>query len=160
MATEILMRKLLNGALIPDSDEEAAKLQHVKTGDGVRVTVVRIRNYKFLQKFHVLVGVLFDIWSETAPRMQYKGHDIAPNKEKFRKDLTILCGYFEPVFGVRGEMRLEAKSISFAQMDEETFERLFSQAINVGLSKILNRPDWTEEKIRQACEDLLRFDRN
>lgn len=154
------MRKLANGALVPQDDEAAEQLKHVRTGDGVRVTVVRVRNYKFLQKFHVLVGVLFDIWCETAPRMQYKGQDIAPNKEKFRGDLTILCGYYDAVFGVRGELQLKPKSISFASMSEDEFEGLFSKAIDVGLSRILNRPDWTPEKIRQACEDLLQFDRH
>lgn len=154
---EIIMRKLANGALIPQDDEAAEQLKHIKVGAGVRVTLVRVRNYKFLQKFHVLVGVLFDIWCETAPRLQYKGHDVAPNKEKFRADLTVLCGHYDAVFGVRGELQLKAKSISFASMDEEEFERLYSTAIDIGLGRILNRPDWTPEKIRQACEDLMRF---
>lgn len=151
------MRKLANGALVPQDDEAAEQLKHIKVGAGVRVTLVRVRNYKFLQKFHVLVGVLFDIWCETAPRLQYKGHDVALNREKFRGDLVILCGYFDAVFGVRGELQLKPKSISFASMSEEDFERLFSAAIDIGLGKILDRPDWTPEKIRQACEDLMRF---
>lgn len=151
------MRKLANGALVPVDEESAELLKSVKVGGITRVNVVRVRNYKFLQKFHVLIGLLFDIWCETAPRLQYKGQDVAPNKEKFRGDLVILCGYYDAVFGVRGELQLKPKSISFASMSEDDFEKLYSQAINIGLSKILNRSDWTEEKIRQACEDLLRF---
>ena len=105
------MRKLANGALVPQDDEAKEQLKHVKVGAGVRVTLVRVRNYKFLQKFHVLVGVLFDIWCETAPRLQYKGHDVSPNKEKFRGDLVILCGYYDAVFGVRGELLVEMQHL-------------------------------------------------
>lgn len=155
---EVVLRKLANGALVPATEEDADMLKSVKVGAGVRCEIVRIRNYRFLQKYMVLVSLLFDIWSETAPRMQYRGQDIAPNKKKFRDDLQILCGHYEAVFGIRGELQLKAKSVSFASMSEEHFENLYSQAINVGLSKILSRPDWTEDKIRQACDEILRFD--
>lgn len=154
---EILLKRLANGAMIPVDEESADALKSVKVGGIVRCNIVRVRNYKFLQKYMVLVGLLFDIWTETAPRLQYKGQDVAPNKKKFRGDLQILCGHYEAVFGVRGELQLKPKSVSFASMDEDEFERLFSTAIDVGLSKILNRPDWTEEKIRQACEELMNF---
>lgn len=154
---EILLRKLANGALVPVDDEAAEALKHIKVGAGVRCNIVRVRNYRFLQKYHVLVNLLFDIWTETAPRLQYRGQDVAPNKEKFRGDLQVLCGHYEAVFGVRGELQLKPKSVSFASMEEDEFEKLFSRAIDVGLGRILDRPDWTEEKIRQACEELMNF---
>ena len=157
MAHEIVMKKLANGALVPVNQEEADKLQKIPVGEVVRTKLTVFRNYKFLRKYMVLVKFLFDQWTEWGPRVQYKGQPVQPNLERFRKDLQILCGWYEPEFGVRGELRLVSRSVSFAQMTEPDFEQLYSTVIDVGLEKVMVNPNLTTDQVREACEELMRF---
>lgn len=156
---ELLMIRQPGGALHPATDEDAEALRKIKAGTAVRVEVKQIRNYKFLRKWFTLAKFAFDIWSETIEPQEYRGQPVAPEFDRFRKDLIILCGYFNAVYNVRGDVRLEAKSISFAGMDEQTFEALYSKTINVILAKILTGSNLTEEVIRNHVESVLQYDR-
>ena len=82
---------------------------------------------------------------------------MAKNKERFRKDIAILAGFFDSTVNLKGEVRLEAKSISFAQMDEIEFEALYNQTINVILQSVLTT--YTRDDLDAVVEQLLRFDR-
>lgn len=155
---ELLMTKTPSGALMPASEEEAEKLRKIKSGATVRCDIRQMRNYQFHKKFFSLVKFLFDIWEESVPRRLYRGVEVRPNLDRFRKDLIILSGRYDATYNVRNEVRLEAKSISFANMSEEEFERLFSDVINIALERVINRPDLSEEKIREYCDQLMQYD--
>lgn len=159
MAFEVVMKKLANGALVPANEEEAEKLASVPAGEALRCKLTVFRNYRFLKKYMVLVKFLFDRWTVRAPCLQYQGQPVRPRLERFRKDLQIMCGWYEPEFGVRGELRLVSKSVSFSAMNDAEFEQLFSTVIDVGLEKILNDPNMDADKVRAICEELLLFDR-
>lgn len=154
---EMIMIRQPGGTLAPATDEDAELLRKIKAGAAVRVEVKQVRNYKFLQKWFTLAKYAFDIWSETIEPMEYKGQAVAPEFDRFRKDLIILCGHFNAVYNVRGEVRLEAKSISFAGMTEETFEALYSKTIDVILAKILGGRGMTEDKLRNHVENVLHY---
>lgn len=158
MAFEIVMKKLANGVLVPANGEEAEKLASVPVGEVVRCKLTVFRNYRFLQKYMVLVKFLYEHWSARAKPIAYRGTLVRPRMERFRKDLQILCGWYEPVYNVKGELRLESKSVSFSSMSEPEFEKLYSTVIDVGLEKILNDPAMNADKLRAICEELLRFD--
>lgn len=145
------------GALVPATDEDAEALRKVKAGAAVRVEVKQIRNYKFLQKWFTLAKYAFDIWSERVEPMEYKGQPVKPSFDRFRKDLIILTGHFDAVYNARGEVRVEAKSISFANMSEDEFEVLYSDTIDVILRKILNGHGLTEDQLRQHVDNVLRY---
>lgn len=155
---EVLCIKTPAGAFQPYGDEEAEKVKSIKQGAMVRVGITVMRNPLFHRKFFALVKFAFDIWSESCKPAEYKGHPIKPSFERFRKDLTILCGYYDATYNVRGEVRLEAKSIAFGNMPQDEFEGLYSKAIDVILSTILNRPDLTPEKVRAYVDEVMRFD--
>lgn len=155
--SELTMIRQPGGALVPATDDDAEALRKIKAGNAVRVEVKKIRNYKFLQKWFTLAKFAFDIWSETVPPQEYKGQPVKPSFDRFRKDLIILCGRFDAVYNARGEVRVEAKSISFANMSEEEFEGLYSDTIDVILSKILSDSDMTEETLRNHVETVLHY---
>lgn len=154
---ELIMIRQPGGALHPATDEDADALRKVKAGTAVRVEVKQIQNYKFRRKWFSLARYAFDIWEETMPPMEYKGQPVMPEFDRFRKELTILCGYFYPIYNVRGEVRVEAKSISFAGMDDETFEKLYSKTIDVILAKILGGTGMTEDQLRNHVDNVLRY---
>lgn len=69
--------------------------------------------------------------------------------------MAIVCGYFELVTNSKGETRVEAKSISFANMDQDTFESLYNATLNYGLKHIAKNR--TREGIEEWVEQLMSF---
>jgi hypothetical protein len=103
----IYLRRVQQG-FIPDTAEDWEKAKRYKLGAVVKAEVTNPRNLAFFRKWWALITVGFDLWEELCPRIQYKGQDVAPNIERFRKDLIILCGYSTPTLNIKGELRMEA----------------------------------------------------
>lgn len=155
---DVTLIKLASGALMPYDDESAEQVRKIRTGSLVHAKATRVRNYEFHKKFFALIGLAYDIWVETVPKMEYKGQPVQPNKTRFRKDATILAGFYTSTVSLKGDVRLDAKSISFASMDESEFEKLFSSFINVILTKILTNGQLTEQQIRDHVDRVMQFD--
>lgn len=155
---EVWMVKSPSGSLVPAFEDDLEKLRKIRAGASVRCEISQPRNPGFHRRFFALIKFLFDIWSETLPPMQYKGQEVQPSIDRFRKDLTILAGRYTAHYNIRGECRLEADSISFASMSQEEFEKLYSEIINVALRKVINRPDLDEDSIRRLVDQLMSYD--
>lgn len=156
---EVLLTRLPSGALAPTSDDEAEKLRKVKTGALVRADIKQMRNPKFHRKFFALLNFVFGIWEDSMPQQKFwRGRPVKANFERFRKDLIILTGRHEVTYDIQGGVHLEAHSISFGSMGEDEFEKLYSDVIQVSLSKVIDRPDLDEAKLRRIIDELLRFD--
>jgi hypothetical protein len=153
--TEIVLMKVSN-ILVPHDEAAAAFIQKMKAGELTHADFKRVRNYKFHKKYFALLDFAFEQW-EPRGNLTYKGMPVAKNKDRFRKDLIILAGFYESTVNIRSEVRLEAKSISFAQMDEIEFEALYNETINVILQRVLTK--YTRDDLDAVVERLLRFDR-
>ena len=154
--TTIYLRKTMGGFL-PDTDEDQEKCRRFKMGDVCKAEIVNPRNYKFLRKWFALLKVGYELWEETCPRHKHKGQDVLPNFERFRRDVTVLAGCATAVVNVRGELRLEPESVSFANMTDERFEELYSGTINVLLNKVLTGRGLTEERLRKMADSVMEF---
>ena len=133
-----------NGALHPASDVDRELLGKLKTGQPTRVTFTRARNYQFHKKWFSLLNLAFDYWS---PPDNFVGEK---NFERFRKDVTILAGYYEQTIRLDGSTRTEAKAISFAKMSEDEFEDLYSKTIDVIIKYALTQ--YTGDELRSVVE--------
>lgn len=151
--TEALLRKVQGGALIPADDESAEALMRVKSGDLVRVKWAQPRNVKFMRKFFAMLNVGFEAWEP--PAQEYRGLPVQKNFERFRKDVVIAAGFYDPVANLKGEVRAEARSISFANMTEDEFEKVYSAVANVLLQKVLR--NYTRDDLDRVVEELMRF---
>ena len=90
-------------------DEEAQEaLRKIKVGVVVRVKIAQMRNYKFFKKWWSLVTLAFSQWSGTMPAQEYRGRSVLPNIERFRKEVTIMAGYFHVVWNIDGTFEIEA----------------------------------------------------
>ena len=152
--SEIVLMKTSADVLIPYDEAAAEFVRKCKTGELLHSDYKRVRNYKFHRKYFALIKFAFDQW-EPKGELTYKGEPVTKNMNRFRKDIAILSGFFETTVNLKGEVRLEAKSISFAQMDEIEFEQLYNTTINVVLSRILTR--YTRKDLDEVVENLLRF---
>ena len=97
------------------------------------------RNGKFHRKFMALLNVGFDMWEPKRKRKSYKGMAIEKNFDQFREDITILAGFYEQTFNIKGEMKLRAKSISFANMEDDEFEELYQSVVTVLLREVCTK---------------------
>ena len=132
--------KMPNNALVPAGDQDAELLSKIKQGEVVKLKLTRVRNYLFHKKFFVMLNLGFDYWE---PSGSFNKWGVVPEKnfDRFRKDVIVLAGYYEATYRLNGDTRIEAKSISFSNMDETTFEELYSACIDVILKHVCSQFD-------------------
>ena len=99
---------------------------------------------KFAQDF--VLGV--------AKRRGEKVGAVPQSMEAFRKWLTIEAGYFD-VYETPSGIRKEAKSISFAQMDQEAFNEFYRACFDVVWNMMLSAKFPSEEAALLAAEEMM-----
>lgn len=156
---ELLFQKGSTG-LISACEEATAWLSKKKLGATILVEPREMRNGKFFKKWFALVEMAYGHWEETAQTLEFKGQPVRPAFLRFRKDVTIMAGYYDAVVNLKGEVRIEAQSISWANMSEETFTKLYDATIQVLLAKVFNGhvcKKWTEQQLRDVASQVLEF---
>jgi hypothetical protein len=148
-----------NGYAFADADSARAAEKH-RLGTRVTASVVKPRSSPFQRKFFALLKFAFDYWepAEADVPLEYRGQPIEKDFERFRKDVTILCGFYHPVWNARGEMRLEADSLAFDEMEPDDFGRLYSTAIGVLMRLVMESRGFTREQLEAAALEIERFD--
>ena len=156
---DLLFQKSQAG-LIPACEESSEWLRKKKLGATILVEPRELRNAGFFRKWFALVQLAYDYWSSDAQTVEYKGQPVLPNFKRFRKDVTILAGFYEPVVNLKGEVRLEAKSLKWSSMEESDFEKLFDATIQAILQRVLNGKvcrKWTEQELRSVVDQVMEF---
>ena len=155
---DIMLVKTPGGALAPVDAEAREMVDKLKLGQGIQASVRRARNVRFHRKGMALFRLAYDVWEPLTP-LEYKGLPVAKDFERFRKDMTILAGFYKAVYNARGEVRLEAESLRFSSMTEERFEQVFNAVLNVVWSRVLKAAGYASvEDVEEVIEELLRFD--
>jgi len=134
------------------------QIKRMDAGEIFTVEFIFQRNPKFHRKMFALFQVGFDAWEPDRKHKTHKGKPVEKNFERFRSDITILAGYYDQVFDLKGRMKLEAKSISFAKMVQDEFEQLYSAVIDVLLREVCTKYAGREE-LDSVVEQILNFDR-
>lgn len=116
---KITLIKQLNNTfkIAYNSDYDIAK--KITLNEPIEFEFKKVRNYKFHKKFFALINLVYE------NQEQYN------NIEHLRKDLTISAGYYDLRYNIEGVEIQDAKSISFAQMDENEFSELYNSIIEV-----------------------------
>lgn len=132
-------------------------VKELGVGEFFVLTYRKPRNQKLHRKFFVLLDYAFDHWEPDHGRVRkkHKGHAIEKNFEHFRKDVTILAGYYDVRYTLEGKAVLEAKSIAFDKMDDTEFEGLYRKTIDVLIRLVLT--NYKHEDVDRVVDELLRF---
>ena len=149
---EVNLTCIQKGVFRGMSESDMTALDRFKIGDVMKVKPVMVRNPKFMKKFFALLNVGFDSFE---PVTEHKGQVIQKNYERFRKDVTIMAGFYTVTVDINGAPKYEADSISFANMDEGTFEDLYSKVANVILEKVLT--NYTRDDLDNTVNQILGF---
>lgn len=128
---EITLIKTLNGSFKLAFDSDYDKAKSIPLNEPFEVKYTKKRNAKFHRKFFALINLC------------YQNQSHYNNFEHLRKELIICAGHYELVFNLEtGEQKKEALSISFANMDENGFNKLYSDVLTVICDKFLfNKQD-------------------
>jgi len=145
------------GILVPADQKSCEFVDKLINNDVITSNFVKPRNYLFHKKWFALVKFAFDHWEPTNLE-DSKWPDVIPEKnfDRFREDITILCGAFVSTYRIDGSIRIDAKSISFAKMNEEQFQKLFESTKMVILKHILKNYNPTE--LNNVVLNLEKFD--
>ena len=146
-----------HGVLVPADQKSADFVKKLIKNDVITSNFVKPRNYLFHKKWFALVQFAYEHW-KPSNLQNSKWKDVTPEKnfDRFREDITILCGYFISTYRIDGSVRIEAKSISFAKMDEEQFQKLFDATKLVVLKHILK--NYTPKDLNLVVLNLEKFD--
>jgi hypothetical protein len=150
---EILLTKAVDGTLRPLDEAQADLLKRYAADTLLRCEVKQVRNPRFHRKFFALLTLGFESWE---PAMEeYNGFEVQKDFEHFREDVTIAAGFYVVTTNLHGTVRLRAKSISFASMKQDEFERLYNNVANVLLQKVLTR--YTRADLDQVINRMMGF---
>lgn len=146
--------KMPHGVMVPADPESEQRIEKMKVGDIIRGDFKKMRNPKNHRRFFALMKLAYDSWEPTGP---VKNGDPVPNKspEVMRKQLIILAGYHEHSWNLDGTLRLEAKSMSFGNMEEDEFSEMFSAVVQVIIDKIL--VNYTHDDVDRVVDEIIRF---
>lgn len=141
------------GALYPAEPESEGIVSTLKEGALVNAKIVRSRNLQFHRKFFALLNHGFEAWNPEP--ITYRGQVARRNFDEFRRDVTIIAGYYTVEHGLDGKPKIRPKSISFGSMGDDEFEKLYSACLNVILESVLT--NYTREDLDQVVDQILAF---
>lgn len=151
--SRIVLMKSPGGYLVPCDEASKAIIGKWRVGQGVSAEVRKARNLDYHRKFFAMLNVGYDAWEP--PNPEHRGLPVVKNFERFRKDVMIAAGYYEPVVNLRGEVRAEAKSISFGSMDDDEFAEVYSKVADVLLQRVLT--NYTRDDLNNVVNELMGF---
>ena len=139
-----------------NADTETVEFhQKIKLGEAVHADFKRFRNINFHRKLFALLSLAYDYWAPGEVNSKYGVPE--KNFKQFRKDLIILAGYYHPVIRLDGTVRIDADSISFGSMDEDTFGKLYDNILTVIMERIPILCDMKRNEIDDLVEKVLTF---
>ena len=113
---------------------------------------------KRLESMHDSGGLFIEFAGEflqiVARKRGEKIGAVLQSMEAFRKWLIIEAGYFD-VFETPTGIRKEAKSISFASMEQEEFNAFYKTCFEVAWNMMLSRSFANEEAALQAAQAMM-----
>lgn len=131
--------KTADGKLLPANKEAIKKLNKVKVGDSVLIDYKAKRNPLFHRKGFALLNLIF------------QNQDRYTNLEDLRVEFRLKAGFYSEHITTKGKLIYIPKSMSFAEMDENEFEELYSKFIDIALQHFVTMN-------KQELEDaVLRF---
>lgn len=150
--TERLFIKSSAG-LIPGDEDSRSWFDRLKYGVTVRIRAATMRNPQFHRKFFKMLHIAYD--NHEWPQIETPHGPATCQFKQFREYVTIRAGFYELGATPQGEPRARASSISFASMDQDEFERVYSAVLDVILSEFLT--NWKRGDMDDAVNQMMEF---
>ncbi|HBB9910455.1 TPA: DUF1367 family protein [Citrobacter freundii] len=122
------------GVFSPANETDLERLQRFKNGETYVAEIKLTRNPAFHRKVMAFFGFCFAHWCANRAGLEHM--DEHSQFDRFRKDLTILAGFYVQTVRLNGEVRTEAQSLAYANMEQEKFERVYKALINAAIKHV------------------------
>ena len=107
------------GGYVPSNNEAQKQYDKDNYGDLVECRMISIRCPAEHRRFFVMIGEAFDYANSKRTR------------NHFRTDLTFEAGFYEVRVNHTGKTYAVAESLSYANMNNETFQKVHSRVLDV-----------------------------
>ena len=127
---KLFLIKSKTGTLAPVHDDDREKLKKWPAGEMLQCSVTVPRNVGFHRKYFAMLQLVFD----NLPETKWK---VGNNKVEIRTVDELLwhvkfqAGHYEQKMTLGGKIVYEPKSISFAAMDDESFQEFYQRSLDV-----------------------------
>lgn len=149
---ELCVRKTPAG-LAPVRDQDLEWYESAGNDEHYLGNLKKLRNPRFFRKWWAMVNFAFEHWEPKGVETKYGTPE--KNLDRFRKDLTILAGYYDVTYKIDGTPVLTAQSISWGNMDEEEFHKFYRATFNAISKHIFSH--YTPEQLREVEQALFNF---
>ena len=154
---ELQLIKRPGGVLHPANQADADRLEKVRNGALLYGDFKQPRNPAFHRRFFAMLNFAFELWEPA--EVEHRGMKAEKNFDRFRRDAMILAGFRRVVTNIKGEVRVEAESISFASMDETQFQDVYRKCFDVTWRLVLSKVrGLTEEQAENLINEALSYD--
>ncbi len=136
--SEMYLIKSSTGGYYPADTESRNSSDRLKIGETYKMKYSKPRNYAFHKKYFALLNLAHDNQEE---------YD---SFESFRDAVTMQAGWYDNHKSFCGNYIYKPKSISFTQMDEVEFGKLYDKTINVILKYVMVGS--TQEEIERVLQ--------
>jgi hypothetical protein len=116
----------------PLHSEDFRKSLRLKEGDFLKIENWNERSVGFHKRFFAMLNCSINHFPEDDKYDRFR------NINYLRKELLIYIGECEVTTNLMGQEHTSAKSISFRNMDQEKFEKIYSLTLDVLLKHFLN----------------------
>lgn len=116
-----------------ETPEDFKKSLKLKEGDWISIKTWKSRNIFFHRKFFALLNTTIYFMPEDDKYFRFKNIDF------LRKELMIMIGNVDIHITMDGDQVLIPKSISFENMDEEEFQRIYTLSVDAVLKYFLHQ---------------------
>ena len=128
---KIAMLKFHGGQLSPANEEAAEALEKFKNGEQYVIDIKLSKNPAFRRKVFAFFEFCFAHWSSDREFMDNKSQF-----KVFRKNLTVIAGFYDTFHTIAGEVRIEAKSLACENMEPDEFEACYKALIAAAIRTI------------------------
>jgi hypothetical protein len=125
-----------NGVLLPASREARVFVGTLKKDEGAGMDLQVVSDIGFHKKLIALLELAFEHWEPNDDR-RIDGISLRKDFEQFRKKVMVLAGYYDEYWNAAGEVRLDARSISFEKCDNLKRAQLYRAVLEVVWTRIL-----------------------
>lgn len=141
--SEVFLTKAQGGKLIAASEGDYALLKGYKVGDVIKAKISKPRNGGHHRKAWALINLIFE------NQGQYKG------VADLMVEIKLKTGHYTEHLTTKGALIYVPKSISFASMEQDTFEVWYNKLIDVALQNWFDGK--TEQEIRSYVDSVMGF---
>lgn len=131
------LRKIADDKFTPADEDAHVWAKKFAPGEVIYADFKKNRNYEFHKKYFGMLKVAFE------------NQEDYPSLEKLREAAQIAAGYYEVIYMLDGRRGLKSQSIAFDSMNQEEFEKLYSDVLNVILAHFKFGEEFEMELILQ-----------